>query len=171
MTRNIIVTVLAAVLMGVFVLAVRGQLPFTRPVVPAIRGYSEGQEILFLHTEASDAEIAQTLTGMTGSPVLVIPSLAQAPEEMLAGVYVFTNGVNGGGPLGFQPDVFDNPPGTPGYRPLRIVYLVTWQNEPSSRELTSAAQVKEAEAEGEVTTERTGVVVNMPFVTWPGGQR
>lgn len=171
MTRNIIIMVLAAVLMGIFVLAMRGQLPFTRPVVPAIRGYTEGQEILFLHTEVSDAEIAQTLTGMTGSPVLVTPALAQAPAEMLANVYVFTNGVTGGGPLGFQPDVFDHPAGTPGYRPLRIVYLVTWQDERSSRELKSAAEVKEAEAKGEVTIERTGVVVNMPFVTWPGGQR
>jgi len=123
MTRNIIVMVLAAALMGVFVLAVRGQLPFTRPVVPAIRGYSEGQEILFLHTEASDVEIAQTLTGMTGSPVLVIPSLAQAPEEMLAGVYVFTNGVTGGGPLGFQPDVFDNPP---AHRGIARYVWCTW---------------------------------------------
>jgi len=32
-------------------------------------------------------------------------------------------------------------------------------------------QVKEAEANGEVTIQQTDVVVNMPFVTWPGGQR
>jgi len=52
-----------------------------------------------------------------------------------------------------------------------MVYLVTWQDEPSSRELKSATQVQEAEANGEVTIERTDVVVNMPFVAWPGGQR
>ncbi len=37
---------------------------------------------------------------MMGSPVLVVPSLAKAPEEMLARVYVFTNGLTGDGPLG-----------------------------------------------------------------------
>jgi hypothetical protein len=171
MTRNLIVTALVAGLMGVLVLGVRGRLPFTRPVVPPIKGYTEGQEVLFLHTEVSDAQMAQILTNMTGSPVLVVPSLAQTPEEGLANVYVFTNGVTGGGPLGFQPDVFDHPPGTPGYSPLRAALQVTWKNEPSARELKSAAQVKEAEAQGEVTIQRTGVVVNMPFVTWPGGQR
>jgi len=31
--------------------------------------------------------------------------------------------------------------------------------------------VKETEAKGEVTIERPGVVVNMPFLTWPGGRR
>jgi len=37
--------------------------------------------------------------------------------------------------------------------------------------LKSAAAVKEAEARSEVTIERPGIVVNMPMLTWPGGQR
>ncbi len=70
------------------------------PVVPPVAGFSEGEKILFLHTETSDPEIAKVLTDMMGSPVLVVPSLAKAPKEMLAQVYVFTNGVKGMGPLG-----------------------------------------------------------------------
>lgn len=141
------------------------------PMAPPVKAYSEGQEIRFIHTEASDPKIAKLLTDMMRSPVLVVPSLAQAPEPMLATVYVFTNGVKGSGPLGFQPDVFDRPPGTDGYSPLRALNLVTWKNEKSARELKSAAEVKAEEAKGEVTIERPGVVVNMPMVTWPGGQR
>lgn len=171
MRRNLIVTGLVAVMMAGLVLAYRGRLPFTQPAVPLITGYLNGQEIRFIHTEVSDANIAQTLTAMAGSPVLVVPSLAQAPDEMLANVYVFTNGINGGGPLGFQPDVFDNPPGTNGYSPLRAIILVTWKDERAARELRSTAEVKEAEAKDELTLERPGVVVNMPFLTWPGGQR
>lgn len=171
MKRNLIVTGVVAVVMAGLVLAYRGRLPFTQPVVPPIKGYLDGQAIRFIHTEVSDATVAQTLTAMSGSPVLAVPSLAQAPDEMLANVYVFTNGVQGGGPLGFQPDVFDNPPGAQGYSPLRAIILVTWNDERAARELRSAAEVKEAEAKGEVTLERPGVVVNMPMLNWPGGQR
>ena len=96
------------------------------------------------------------------SPVLVVPSLASAPDAMLANVYVFKNGLKGGGPFGFQPEVFYNPPSTAGYRPLRAINLVTWKDENAARELRSKAEVKAAEQAGEITIERPGVVVNMP---------
>ena len=139
--------------------------------VPPVKAYTEGKEIRFIHTEASDPKVAELLTDMMRSPVLVVASLAEAPKEMLADVYVFKNGVRGDGPFGFQPDVFDNPPGTDGYRPLRSVLIVTWKNENVARELRSAAEVKAAEQAGEVTVETPGVVVNMPLLTWPGGRR
>src|SRR5262249_2462326 len=76
------------------------------PMVPPVKGFTEGQEIRFIHTEASAAQVAQMLTEMMGSPVLVVPSLAQAPDSMLANVYAFQNGVRlGEGPFGFQSDV------------------------------------------------------------------
>ncbi len=50
------------------------------PVVPPVTGYSEGEKVLFLHTEASDSGIAKILTDMMGSPVLVVPALAMAPK-------------------------------------------------------------------------------------------
>lgn len=184
MTRNLIVTALVALLMGGFVLAYSLLVPARAqaqmgdmemnvegPVVPPVRGYAEGEEVLFLHTEASSPDLAQTLTEMMGSPVLVVPSLADASESLLADVYVFTNGLEGTGPLGFQPDVFDSPPKTEGYSPLRRVNLVTWKDEGAARELKSAAELLKAEEQGVVTIEQPGVVVNMPMLTWPGGQR
>ncbi len=139
--------------------------------VPPVKAYTEGREVRFIHTEASDPKVAELLTDMMGSPVLTVPSLAEAPESMLANVYVFKNGVRGDGPFGFQPDVFDNPPGMDGYRPLRSVNIVTWNNENAARELRSAAEVTGAADKGEVAIERSGVVVNMPLLTWPGGRR
>lgn len=141
------------------------------PRVPAGKAYLDGVEIYFMHTEASDAEIAKLLTNMMNSPVIEVPSLAKAPAEMLADVYVFKNGVKGMGPLGFQPDIFDNPPGSKGYTPLRRLVVVTWKDEKAARELKSLADVQMAESKGEVTFERPGVVVNMPLVTWPNGKR
>ena len=142
-----------------------------KPAVPNVKGYLDGTEILFQHTEVSDPKVAELLTEMMRSPVLVVPALAQAPPSLLATVYVFKNGVRGGGPFKYQPDVFDNPPGSDGYRPLRAVALVRWKSERAARVLKSASEVLTGATAGEIVVERPGVVVNMPLVTWPGGGR
>jgi hypothetical protein len=183
MKRNLMVTTVVAVLMAGFVLiysaltpaqaqpSMGGAVTGTGGTVPGVRGYADGREIRFVHTETSSPKVARILTGMTRSRVLVVPSLAQTPASMLANVYVFTNGIKDGGPLRFQPDVFDSPPGTPGYRPLRELNLVTWRQGHRARILRSVIQVRAAAARGEVTIQRTGVVLNMPILSWPGGQR
>ncbi len=142
-----------------------------KPAVPSVKGYLDGKDILFQHTEVSDAKVAALLTEMMKSPVLVVPALAQAPPALLANVYVFKNGVRGGGPFKYQPDVFDNPPGSDGYRPLRAINIVTWKNERAARVLKSTNEVLAADKAGEITIERPGFVANMPLVTWPGGGR
>lgn len=185
MTQAVFSTVAAAILTAAVIAACTAGQPPTpagQPMggmsvttggvsVPPVKGYAEGEEILFIHTEASDPKVAKLLTDMMGSPVLVVPSLARGSEPMLANVFVFTNGTKGGGPMGFQSDVFDRPPGEPGYTPLRALNLVTWREERAVRELKSAAEVRTAELKGELTIARPGVVINMPFVTWPGGHR
>lgn len=184
MRQNVIVAGVVAAVMAVFVLgyvaltggagpsgiggmATSGQ----RGAVPPVKGYLDGTEIRFIHTEASDAQVAQMLTSMMGSPVLIVPSLAQVPPSALANVYVFKNGIKGEGPFGFQPDVFENGPDRSGYSPLRAVHVVTWNDPAKARLLRSVDEVKKAEAAGDLSIERTGSVVNMPLLTWPGGQR
>ena len=83
-------------------------------VLPAGKAFTEGKEIFFVHTEASDEGVAKLLSDMMASPVLYVPALAKTPDEALANVYVFDNGLEGMGPFGFQADVFDNPPVTIG---------------------------------------------------------
>jgi len=139
--------------------------------LPAGKAWADGKEIYFVHTEASDPGVAEKLTNMMKSPVVLVPSLANVPDDSLANVYAFTNGIAGSGPFGFQADVFDNPPGMDGYTPLRRLNVVTWVDEAKARELTSAADVLAAETAGELTIEQPGVVINMPFVVWDGGQR
>jgi hypothetical protein len=162
-------------LVTVFVLLVAACAPQqsgpAKAELPAGKAYAEGKEIYFVHTEASDADVAEKLTNMMKSPVMLVPSLANVPEESLANVYVFTNGVEGSGPFGFQADVFDNPPGTEGYTPLRRLNVITWTEGSTARELKSVVEVLDAEANSELTIEQPGVVINMPFVVWDGGQR
>ena len=144
------------------------------PVIPAVTGYSEGRTILFIHTAASDPGIADLLTDMMGSIVLTVPSLAEMPADAVGSVFVFTNGLKPdgpAGPLGFQPDVFDNPPGSPDYTPLRAIVLVSWAEGAAHRVLKSSAAVLKAIEAGEASLERPGIVVNMPMLTWPVGRR
>lgn len=162
--------VLAIVLVVLTSCASQQSAPVTAEL-PAGKAWAEGKEIYFVHTETSDAGVAEKLTGMMKSPVILVPSLADVPDASLANVYVFTNGVEGSGPFGFQADVFDNPPGTEGYSPLRRLNVVTWADTATARELKSVAEVFEAEAANEITIEQPGVVINMPFVVWDGGQR
>ena len=140
-------------------------------LLPAGKAFADGKEIYFIHTEASDPDIANLLTDMMSSPVLYVPALAQTPDEILANVYVFDNGPEGMGPLGFQDDVFDNPPGTEGYSPLRRLNVVSWIDPAKARMLTSVAEIRAAQEAGEVRIAQPGVVINMPFVVWDGGKR
>ena len=140
-------------------------------LLPAGKAYAEGKEIYFVHTEVSDPKISELLSKMMSSPVLLVPSLAEAPDSMLANVYVFDNGLTGKGPLGFQADIFDNPAGTAGYSPLRRLNVVSWAKPDQARELKSAAEVLTAQTAGEVSIAQPGVVINMPFVVWDGGKR
>jgi len=170
MNRLSIRLTLAISIFVVLISACQSNRPQTASM-PVGKAYAEGKEIYFTHTEASDAEIASTLTNMMKSPVLLVPSLAETPENALANVYVFANGLKGKGPLGFQGDVFDNPPGSAGYTPLRRLNIVTWRDPGKAREIKSAAEVLTAEQSGEVTISQPGVVINMPFVVWYGGKR
>lgn len=140
-------------------------------LAPLVRGIYEGEEVLFIHTEASEPEVAGILTEMMGPEVIVVPSLADIPPELRGNVYVFTNGIAGDGPMGFQPDVFDSVPGSANYTPLRTLNQVTWQAEITPRQLDSVADIEATQAAGEVTIVRPDVVVNMPILVWPGGNR
>jgi len=139
--------------------------------LPAGKAYANGAEIFFSHTEASDPAIAEKLTNMMKSPVIYVPALTKVPAEALAEVYVFENGVKGNGPLGFQPDVFNKPPETEGYSPLRQIILVKWAEGAAPSELKSEEEILKAGSDGQLTTTPSGVVVNMPFMVWEGGKR
>lgn len=133
--------------------------------------YLDGERIEVLHTETSDSMLADTLSKLMNSPVIHVPSLAQAPATMLANLYIVANGKTGLGTRGFQPDVLDNPPRSHGYSPLRAVWVVTWVDPTVSRELTSVAQLLAAQRAGEVRVEKTNIVINTPLLSWPKGKR
>jgi hypothetical protein len=103
--------------------------------------------------------------------VIVVPSLAKIPAELTPPVYVFENGKAGKGPLGFQADVFNFPPGTEGYTPMRRIVFVNWKDASKADVLTSENDILEREKNNELVLKATEIVVNMPFMVWDGGKR
>jgi len=139
--------------------------------MPLIDGYYNGEKVYFVHTEVSDKDISEMLTMMVNFPILHVSELKNISPDDLAIVYIFTNGIPGSGPYGggpffFQIDIFDAVPGQNGYSQFRSPHLVTWNENSSPRLLTSVEELLEAEANGEVTIEKTDLVVNAPMIVW-----
>lgn len=137
--------------------------------IPLTRGYVDGHEVFYISTEASHKDLADHLTKFTGFRVAFAPSLTKAPADSLANIYAFSNGIEGPGPLGFQPNVADSQPGDARYSPLWRINVVEWQNGVTPRELKSEKEILDASRAGEVKITPTDMVVNCPFVQWEGG--
>jgi hypothetical protein len=80
------------------------------------------------------------------------------PGNKLAPIWVFSNGASG------QRPVVDNTPGQRGYSALRKVNTVTWAADATPRVLRSAAAVRTARSQGDVTVRSTTRVVNAPLL-------
>ena len=195
MNNKIITTAIVALLIGagstyVVVNPPDTELPAKMPLqsltdnpqlsMPVINAYYNGREIWFMHTEVSDAQMAQRLSNMVGGNNMMgmmatmhVPRLVDVPKETAGKLYVFTNGVTqegakswGGGPFGYQIDIFDSIPGQDGYTPLRNPYIVTWSENTAPRILKSVEEILAAERNGELTVTQSDVIVNAPIVQW-----
>jgi hypothetical protein len=138
--------------------------------VPLMKGYENGNEIFFIATDASDNQTAAQITNATGFKVNFAPLLARTPQEARGQAYVFENGIEGEGPLGFQLPVINARPGQEGYSPLLQINLVRW-NEGAGQptELRSEQDIIAASNAGQLTVTETDVVVNHPAVQWQDG--
>lgn len=139
--------------------------------IPMIDGYYKGEKVYFIHTEVSDKDISEMLTMMVNFPTLHVSELKNVSPDDLAKVYIFTNGIQGSGPYGggpffFQIDIFDAVPGQNGYSQFRNPHLVTWNENSIPRILTSETEILQAESDGELTIQRTDLVVNAPMIVW-----
>lgn len=138
--------------------------------LPLIKGYVNGNEVFYITTESSDKNVADHLTNTSGSKVTYTPALKLTPENALATIYEFTNGIKGSGPEGFQPNVADSQPGDPAYSPLWRVQLVQWKPNVTATELKSISEIINAQKDGLLTITSSNVIVNCPFVKWNGGE-
>jgi hypothetical protein len=139
--------------------------------MPMIDGYYNGDKVFFVHTEVSDKDMADMMSMMINFPTLHVSDLKNMSPDEMSKIYVFTNGISGSGPYGggpfmFQIDVFDSVPNQMGYSQFRIPHLVSWNDNSIPRILTSVDEIFDAESSGELTIQKTDLVVNAPMVVW-----
>jgi hypothetical protein len=96
----------------------------------------------------TDTSMAPMATGMhiAHSPRLQAASKAGATGR----TNVFGNGVEGSGPMGFQPSVFDTQAGNPAWSPYWDHMTYTWKDGNSPRVLTTETEVHAARDAGEL---------------------
>ena len=129
------------------------------------KGYVDGKIAYFIATDASDNQIALSITNNTTFKVNYAPNLALTPESTRQQGYVFVNGIKTSeSPVGFQLGVASALPGEKGYSPLSQVNYVKWNANATPRILKSVAEIMAAQKNGELSIAKTSIVINSPAV-------
>lgn len=150
--------------------------------VPLQKAYENGSEIYFIVTDTSDKGTAGIFTNITRFKVNFAPLLAKTPASARSQAYVFENGIQGDGPLGFQTTVTDTNPEEKDYSPLYQLNFVKWKNNDNGdssvtrtanftkiRELRSVQEIIDANQSGQISINQTNIIMDFPAVKWNGG--
>ncbi|MCH8915908.1 MAG: hypothetical protein IIA82_08720 [Thaumarchaeota archaeon] len=139
--------------------------------IPLHQGYYNSESVYFIITDSSDSKYAEIITEQQGWKVELAPPLANTPEAALSTTYIFSNGVQGDGVLGFQGEVFTSTPAQPEvYSALTSNIQVTWNDGQRPTVLDSEEAILNAENQRKITLTELDVVINMPQIVWPEGQ-
>ena len=138
--------------------------------IPMHKGMHNGNEILYIITDASDKDYANFISDKQELNIQLSKSLKNIPENNLQKIFLFKNGIEGDGIFGFQTDIFSNTPEQSGYTPLGSIIEVTWKSGQKEIIFESAADIIDAEQSGRIKFNETNVVVNTPQIKWSGGQ-
>ena len=124
------------------------------------RGFApDGSTIYYIATDASNPDVAKALGVLfvnKTSPV----TLSGASSDL----YVFTNGIKGTGPMGYQASIAGSDVGQAQYSPMWRINAATWKDASSAKFLMSTSEIGMATSNGMLGTEIAGFVVNCPFV-------
>ncbi|MEM7335763.1 MAG: twin-arginine translocation signal domain-containing protein [Chloroflexota bacterium] len=118
----------------------------------------------YIVTDTSAAPMAPMMS-ISASP----PTQALVENEGTDEIWVFANGLEGSGVMGFQPAIFDNQAGSPTWSPFWDHFTVSWTNEEDARVLTRSNEIRDLIESGELTlfngvpdSHPNGFVVNCP---------
>lgn len=122
------------------------------------RAWYNGEDVYYIRTDASDEAYAEE-NGLVWVPLL---NTALSAEGATSPIYTFENAADD------QYPVVSTIPEDENYSPALHVHSVTFNGDPVV--LTSAEEILAAEEAGDITIEALPLVVNHPFVKWPGNE-
>ncbi|MEK6865440.1 MAG: hypothetical protein AABX06_03090, partial [Thermoproteota archaeon] len=139
--------------------------------IPMHEGFYDGNSTFYIITDSSQKEYAEMITKKQGWKVEVAPPIEKTPEDTLQKIFVFKNGVKGDGIYRHQKEIFSSTPSQElEYSALNSVIEVTWKKGQNAKILESSEEVINAEEDGRVEFNKTGIVINAPQIIWPDGQ-
>jgi hypothetical protein len=146
----------------------RTNIPVT---IPMHKGIYEGNPVLYIITDASDENYANSLSEKQGWNVEYSHAISNVPKDDLQKLFIFKNGINGNGINGFQDEVFSSTPSQESdYSALNSVIEVAWKIGQKESVLESVADIIAAEESGRVEFYEKKIVVNASQIVWPDGQ-
>jgi len=164
---------ITTVILVVLVACGTAPVPKTAPEkahLPLLRGWFEGQEVLYVTTDVSDADVARA------KHANYAPLLANALPDSQVSTPSGTRHLGATdrvyGTTNFdQASVFASAPRPVGpantytaYSPLWQLVQVTWVDTTQARTLRSEEEVLDAQDKGQVTLQVTRVVLNCPII-------
>ncbi len=126
----------------------------------AHRGFGpHGSTIYYIATDASAPDVAEML-GVIHVEKIGKTLVSSAASDL----YVFTNGITGTGPAGFQASIGSTDAGDEFYSPFWRIQTATWADPEQARFLTMASEISDAASSEELSTALGGFIVNCPFL-------
>jgi hypothetical protein len=128
----------------------------------AHRGWGpDGKTTYYIVTDATP-EMPANMMGVSHVPIN--EELVETP--VAPGLFQFTNGINGSGPMGFQAGIGETAPGDQNYSPMWLISFIEWNDPSQARVLETVNDIAAMQQEGliTVTPAMDGMhVVNCPF--------
>ncbi len=126
----------------------------------AYRGCApDGSTIYYIATDASVEKVADDL-----GVIFVNKTGSTLKSGSSSDLYVFTNGIKGNGPMGYQASIASTNAGDEAYSPFWRIQTITWKDSEQAQFLTTLEEITEHAKQGYLKSEIAGVVVNCPFV-------
>lgn len=126
----------------------------------AHRGFApDGSTIYYIATDASNQDVATAL----GVPFVYKTGLTTLSGAS-SNLWVFTNGIRGTGPMGYQASIAGSTVGEAQYSPMWRINAATWNDDSAAKFLTKVSEITDFVSRGTLRTEIAGFVVNCPVV-------
>jgi hypothetical protein len=126
----------------------------------AHRGFApDGSTIYYIATDASVKKVADKF-GVTFVNKTAAALLSGGSSDL----YVFTNGIKGSGPMGFQASIASTNVGDTAYSPLWRIQATTWKDPSHAEFLTRVTQITSTAQAGKLSINIAGLVFNCPIV-------
>ena len=124
------------------------------------RGFApDGSIIYYIATDASVKEVADGLGVVFANKTSSVFKSGGSSD-----LFVFTNGIKGTGPMGFQASIASTNAGDEAYSPLWRIQATSWKDPSHAELLTTAKEISTAGSNGKLTVGIAGAIVNCPFV-------